>query len=79
MFTHAGRRAATASVTVAAVLLIYYGPPIYEADQGMVLAARIVILAVGLGLGLLGWRIPAAASRDTPYQRHAVRLFAGIY
>ncbi|WP_261575224.1 hypothetical protein [Frankia gtarii] len=77
MFTHAGRRAATASVTVAAVLLIYYGPPIYEADQGMMLAARIVILAVGLGL--LGWRIPAAASRDTPYQRHVVRLFAGIY
>ncbi|WP_161982942.1 hypothetical protein [Candidatus Frankia alpina] len=47
MFTHAGRRAATASVTVAAVLLVYYGLPIYGAAQGMALADRIVILAVG--------------------------------
>ncbi|WP_235947435.1 hypothetical protein [Candidatus Frankia alpina] len=35
MFTHAGRRAATASVTVAAVLLVYYGLPIYGAAQDL--------------------------------------------
>ncbi|WP_261558122.1 hypothetical protein [Frankia tisae] len=47
VFTHAGRRAAIASVTVAAVLLVYYGLPLCGAAQGMALAAGIVIISIG--------------------------------
>ncbi|CAO5231030.1 potassium channel family protein [Frankia sp. AgKG'84/4] len=74
-----GRGVAAALATIAATIAVFYCLPIHEGSRGVALAARLVLLFVGLGL--LGWlfaRQVSAGRRGTPFRNATARLFAGV-
>ncbi|MCK9893308.1 potassium channel family protein [Frankia sp. AgB32] len=74
-----GHGIAAVLATIAATIAVFYCLPIYEGSWGVALAARLVLLVVGLAL--LGWlfaRQVGASRHGTPYRNASARLFVGV-